>query len=180
MVDTFAVVVAQLPYERLDGDEGTDVAFPLVNGRHLLDLVTEFERPRAVQAGFTGTNSYAPLCSADVLFPSGHWIGKPLEELVCGGWTVVATCTCGAWECGGLLARIAVGSDTVTWSHFQTPFGISRSKEGHPEANAPHISTEGFGPFVFDRGQYEAALTAAQRIPWPYPLALEEPPASRS
>lgn len=55
----------------------------------------------------------------------GHPVGTDMTELLLGqcpedesGRTALLGCTCTVIGCGPLLARIEVGSDTVTWSHF--------------------------------------------------------------
>ena len=49
-------------------------------------------------------------------------------------------------HCAWLLeARVTVGERTVIWDNFRQPF-------------RPKREYSGFGPFVFDRTKYEAAL----------------------
>lgn len=55
----------------------------------------------------------------------GHPTGTNMSELLLGqgpedesGRTALLGCTCTVIGCGPLLARIEVGSETVTWSHF--------------------------------------------------------------
>ncbi|WP_238330550.1 hypothetical protein, partial [Ornithinimicrobium kibberense] len=55
----------------------------------------------------------------------GHPTGTNMTELLLGqrpedesGRTALLGCTCTVIGCGPLLARIEVGSETVTWSHF--------------------------------------------------------------
>jgi hypothetical protein len=78
-----------------------------------------------------------------VATPSRHWLGSPNPRWSESGLAVVLNCECGEWECGGVLARIEVGPDTVTWSEFREPGGGNRLA---------------LGPFTFSREQYEAAL----------------------
>ncbi|QFG68402.1 hypothetical protein [Ornithinimicrobium pratense] len=56
----------------------------------------------------------------------GHPIGTNMTALLLGqcpedesGRTALLGCTCTVIGCGPLLARIEVGSETVTWSHFE-------------------------------------------------------------
>ncbi|MEU4197305.1 hypothetical protein AB0E69_35775 [Kribbella sp. NPDC026611] len=53
-------------------------------------------------------------------------------------------CECGEMGCWPLEARVA-GGEQVTWSGFAQP-------------HRPGRDYSGFGPFVFDRSQYEAAV----------------------
>jgi hypothetical protein len=61
--------------------------------------------------------------------------------------TALLGCGCGDVGCSPLMARITVTDETVTWSDFEQP-------------TRPHWEYDGFGPFIFDRGQYERALMA--------------------
>lgn len=87
-----------------------------------------------------------PGLSPDLLTPpSLHWLGNPDPRWSESGRAVVLDCGCGQWECGGVLARIEVRPDVITWSDFRGP------RDGDPIP---------VGPFVFDREQYEAALAS--------------------
>ena len=61
--------------------------------------------------------------------------------------TALLGCGCGDVGCSPLMARVTVSDDTVTWSDFEQP-------------TRPEWDYDGFGPFTFDRGQYERALIA--------------------
>jgi hypothetical protein len=61
--------------------------------------------------------------------------------------TALLGCGCGEVGCSPLMARITVTDDTVTWDEFEQP-------------TRPGWDYDGFGPFTFDRAQYEQALMA--------------------
>jgi hypothetical protein len=79
-------------------------------------------------------------------------------------FSILLTCTCTFPECNCLSATITVEEKTVTWSDMKSPW--FSSKLPNPwisEAEAEEISWvpldySGLGPFIFDRGQYFAAL----------------------
>jgi hypothetical protein len=52
---------------------------------------------------------------------------------------------CGEEGCWPLVAHIAIADDIVTWSDFEQP-------------HRPHWDLGQFGPFVFERKQYDAAI----------------------
>ena len=64
-----------------------------------------------------------------------------------GERTALLGCGCGEVGCSPLMARITVTDQTVTWDDFEQP-------------TRPDWDYEGFGPFSFDRAQYERALMA--------------------
>jgi hypothetical protein len=164
-LDVIRFAVAAIPFHRSDVRAWDDIVCTFVNGRDLLDVVTDFERPMALRAGLTQVNSYAPPAADGILAPSRHWLGSPHEFLAFEGWAMVLTCGCGAWECGGLLARITLDADVVVWSEFDVLPGLEAKAEGQPVEEA--ISRAGL-VFRFDRAHYEASLHAPDRIPWPY------------
>ena len=63
-------------------------------------------------------------------------------------------CACGEPGCWPLLATVTVGSAQVIWSGFEQPHRRADSAGGHWDYG-------GFGPFVFERAAYDAALRPA-------------------
>jgi hypothetical protein len=63
--------------------------------------------------------------------------------------TALLGCGCGEVGCSPLMARVTVTEDTITWADFEQP-------------TRPEWDYDGFGPFTFDRGQYERALMAIE------------------
>lgn len=140
------------PYR--DGDRSGGIRL-FVNGQNFADLVREQELRFATAEGSPSiAGAYAGLPpSPDVLPPSGHFLGRPTAALYDFDERVqILGCECGEPGCWPLVCRIQVTDERVTWSDFEQPH---RS----PSSNR-HWSYEDFGPFTFDRRQYEAALAA--------------------
>ncbi|MFJ9365862.1 hypothetical protein ACIRRA_15800 [Nocardia sp. NPDC101769] len=64
-----------------------------------------------------------------------------------GHKTPVLVCICGEFGCWGLLTRVALTGNVVVWDCFEPPYRTDRD-------DTP------FGPFLFDRGQYDKAVQA--------------------
>lgn len=121
---------------------------PVVDGTPLRDLVGTFER----EHGYEPAGSYAGLVAE--LFSYGD-LGKymtgrerKLRSRARHAWLL--GCECGGVGCWPLEARIGVTDATITWSRFRQP-------------HRPKWKYEGFGPFTFERAQYEAAIAEAVR-----------------
>jgi len=121
-----------------------------INGDNLLDLVRAVELPFATAEGSPNiAGSYAGLPAKSHLPPSQHFLGTregKVEVLICGG--------CGEFGCWPLLASIQVAENLVIWKDFVQPH------RRNPVKKTPW-KYDGFGPFVFERSQYEAALFSA-------------------
>jgi hypothetical protein len=121
-----------------------------------VDLAAAQERPYAEREGapeiageYTGLRADRSTCP-----PAHHFLGNPSWDIYRYGEKIqVLVCECGEPGCGPLVCRIEVGDDRVVWSDFE-----------QPHRSAPKSKRvwnyEGFGPFVFERAQYEAALEA--------------------
>lgn len=133
-----------------------EVVEVLVNGRSLNERAGEVEIPYAMEEVAPPiAGKYAGLLPEIVLPPSRHFLGEPARRYrsVGGGEgkTAVLQCTCLEAGCWPLVARIAIGEDTVIWSDFEQPH---RSRESVPV----RWYYDRLGPFVFSKAQYEAAL----------------------
>jgi len=121
----------------------------LINGRSLLELVREHERPLAAadgQPGLEGT--YEPLSFRRA--PRDLLYGDPSFQYARGdGRTTLIGCGCGVVECWPLVARIDVTSDEVVWHRFAQPFR--------------RWSYDTFGPFRFERVRYDGAVEDLDR-----------------
>jgi hypothetical protein len=128
-------------------ERGVRMALIRVDGRPLLDLVTEIEAPIAAKAGQPDlAGKYGYLNAADVVYPSSHLLGQAKRPLLAYGEKVsVLECECGCEGCWPLLVRITVTDKEVIWSDFQQPH---RDNWVYPAGLQ----------FVFDRAQYERAL----------------------
>jgi hypothetical protein len=137
-------VVRELFDER--GEERADGLALISDGREFLELVREYE---LAFAGWGG--QYDPIPAAAALPPSRHLFGAAdhyySDE---DGHPYLLEHGCGDPGCWPFVARISLDGDTVVWSEFRQPHRLDWSYEG-------------FGPFVFDRAQYEAALEEAAR-----------------
>ncbi|MBX6168912.1 MAG: hypothetical protein IRY84_14895 [Thermobispora bispora] len=125
----------------------------LIDGVPLRDLAKVVESPFAASEGHPDiAGAYTGLLTRDpVCWPSRHFLGEPRLRWFDEGETVLLGCECGEWECWPLTARVEVAGTTVTWSGFR-----NGHRDGRWDLGA-------LGPFVFDRGQYEAALRATRR-----------------
>ena len=133
-----------LTARRLLEGRGKGVAL-IIDGRDLLERVRIFEGAFALDLA----GKYDPIPATVALPPSGHLLGSPTPLYSDGhGRSYVLMCECGEPGCWPLAARIALSDATVTWTDFRQP-------------HRPQWSYQGFGPFVFDRVQYEAALADA-------------------
>lgn len=133
--------------ERNEGRGRAIEVLPLVDSRSLVDLVTAFER----QHGWTSACGYSGLIPRYYNFGSldCHFMGYSLWEyparprslpttlLVCGD--------CGLGSCWPLMAEIFSDECEVVWRRFAQP-------------HRPQWDYSEFGPFVFDREEYEVSL----------------------
>jgi hypothetical protein len=125
-----------------------------LDGRDLSEVVGEHERRYAEAEGHPQiAGGYAGLDPRQLDGPiSAHFLGGPGSHLACGPpeKTVLLICTCGEPGCWPLMASIEVRPDEVVWREFEQPHRRGR------------WSYESFGPFVFDRPQYEQALRSVE------------------
>ena len=105
---------------------------PVLGSTSLRDLVVRFESRR----GWEPAGGYGPLAlnASEV----------PVRFLRSGRASLLG-CTCGDEGCWPLEAAVDVGPARVTWSDFAQP-------------HRPERTYDGFGPFVFPRAPYEAAV----------------------
>jgi hypothetical protein len=117
--------------QELDGE----VVRILIDGRDLVDLVRPIELPFATAEGHPDIAG-----GYDGLLPH-DWVDLP-ERYGDGRAALLACAGCGEPGCWPLRARVDADPDKVTWSDFQQP-------------HRPDWSYASFGPFVFDRAQYD-------------------------
>ena len=122
-----------------------------VNGVELPELVRGAELPSAqaddeeeVAGNYIGLVAGYMRIDLAGQFLGGQ--GTPMFD-ESDGKTALLGCGCGDVGCSPLKARITVTDETVTWDEFEQP-------------TRPGWDYEGFGPFTFDRAQYERALMA--------------------
>jgi hypothetical protein len=120
---------------------------PIVEGRSFVDLVTDYEEARDWE--LAGIHDGLVLDEPELVELPEHLLhGKPTSPHYAG--IAVLGCTCGVNECLPFLADIRTTDDEVVWEGFQYPLAT-----GLPWDYAD------FGPFVFDRAQYDMALEKA-------------------
>ncbi|WP_369253890.1 hypothetical protein [Streptomyces sp. R35] len=126
------------------GDGGPLVIVPHIGGAPLTELIDRFEMDAGMQpAG----DAYGGLIPEFFRFGpmEDHFHGQSTNAM--GPKTPVLGCECGEWGCWPLMARIIVTPDHVTWDSFEQPHRRTRDYSG-------------FGPFHFDRHQYDDAVKA--------------------
>ncbi|MEV6608890.1 hypothetical protein [Kutzneria sp. NPDC051319] len=127
---------------RLHTDRGVLEVVPRVDGVPLTELIDRFETGAQMQpAG----DAYGGLIPQFFRFGpmDDHFRGRSTNAM--GPKTPVLGCECGEWGCWPLMARVTVTDDVVIWDCFEQPHRTTRDYTG-------------FGPFRFDRRQYDAAL----------------------
>lgn len=124
-------------------DVQVDVAqvIPVIDGRSLVERVEAFERAR----GFDPPGGYGGLVPSFFRFgdlaryflgPQEPWTDKA---------TAVLACDCGELGCWPLQTHISVSEEMVSWHGFGQP-------------HRPGRDYGDFGPFIFERRAYEAAV----------------------
>jgi hypothetical protein len=126
----------------------------VINGHDLVDSVRAVELPFATREGAAMiAGGYSGLSSDVVFLPSRHFLGEPKYEGE-GGRVIVLGCGgCGEVCCWPLAVRMKFREHEVMWSDFYQEF----RGPGHSSGEWRY---DGFGPFIFDRRQYEGALSA--------------------
>ena len=126
-----------------------------VNGRDLLERVREVEAPFAAQENHPDLAGAYRGVRADYIPDVWQYFQGSGADWQCRT-TLYECAECGMTGCWPLLARVEVGERAVTWAEFEQPH---RGNTGR----GLHWRHEGLGPFVFERGQYEAALEVLMR-----------------
>jgi hypothetical protein len=120
-----------------------------VNGVELPELVRKAELPsaRADEEEEMAGNYIGLVAGYMRIDLAGQFLGGQGTPMFEGTTekTALLGCGCGEVGCSPLMARITVTDDTVTWDRFEQP-------------TRPDWDYDDFGPFTFDRGQYERAL----------------------
>lgn len=130
------------------GDGGPLVVVPHIDGAPLTELIDGFEIAAGTQpAG----DAYGGLIPEFFRFGpmQDHFLG--LSTGAMGAKAPVLGCECGEWGCWPLMARITATADLVSWDTFEQPHRKTRDYAA-------------FGPFHFDRHQYDDALRALSAV----------------
>jgi hypothetical protein len=117
---------------------------PVVDGIELTDRIDEFELEQRMEPA--GPGAYMGLSPAQCAPTEAHYLGQNPSFVTKGRAPLLGCGGCGEWACWPLWVRIVVGETTITWTEFEQPY-----REGRDHSR--------FGPFVFDRREYESALS---------------------
>jgi len=121
---------------------------PFIDGRSFVDLVTEYEEIRGWEDA--GIHEGLVLGREQLQdLPRFLLEGQSLEQFGATG-TVLLGCSCGNIDDGPFFGTLLVTDDHVTWRDFKNPL-----------AGGLDWDYSDLGPFVFDRAQYEQAITDA-------------------
>jgi hypothetical protein len=107
-----------------------------IDGRDLVDLVRPIELP------FTRAEGHPEIAGNYDGLPPRDWVDLPERYDDDDRVAVLACASCGEPGCWPLRVRVTASADRVTWSDFQQP-------------HRPEWSYAAFGPFVFNRAQYD-------------------------
>lgn len=126
--------------------QGVLALVPKVDGAALVDMVKAFEEGQ----GFTPAGCYAGIIPAQFQFGdlTDYYRGIARRQWPRGGHLWLLGCDCGEVGCWPLEAEVTLTDRAVSWSSFAQP-------------HRPAWSYAGFGPFVFDRLQYENAVAGS-------------------
>jgi hypothetical protein len=140
------------PSDQWFGDE-IDIE---INDESLVAKLQRHELPFAQAEGspsIAGSYSGLPACA---YLDTQRWLGQTSQTEARDRVELLLCRDCGEIGCWPILAKITAEEEQVTWSDFQQPH---RTGGG----NTPMWDYRGFGPFVFDRVQYEQAIETAAR-----------------
>ena len=125
---------------------GAKVVVPYIDGTSLCDQVAAFEAEHGYDdpaGGYGGIvpeyMNYGPL--DDYFLARG--VSAARSE---GGAQYLLACECGEAGCWPLMGRITALDARYRWDSFHNPFRMTRDYRA-------------FGPFVFERCEYEAAIS---------------------
>ncbi|MEF0938906.1 hypothetical protein [Rhizobium sp. BR 362] len=126
--------------------EHTVAILPCVDGVGLDRLAAAFEEAAGYRDPAGGYGGLIPSFYRFGPLPS-YFLGQ--EEPVAGeqGEIYVLSCECGEVGCWPLIGHVRLHEDKVIWHGFRQPHRPSRNYAG-------------FGPFEFERTQYEQAVEA--------------------
>ena len=138
--------MVSLSFEKTTIDGGAISLVPRVDGTPLTELIEAFE------AGLNDSpvGGYGGIVPEYFRFGdlSKYYLGCENQQWPAPGHLWLLGCACGEVGCWPLSAQVTVTDSTVMWSAFSQPF-------------REHRDYSGFGPFEFDRTQYEIAVREA-------------------
>jgi len=120
----------------------------LIDERLLVDTVRAYEQPFADATGrsdLAGQYTTIPMQWSYSLWD--HFLGDPTIVAEDDEKVALLICSvCGEVGCWPLLARVEANEKAIVWSEFEQP-------------HRQDWNYSRFGPFVFERSQYEEALS---------------------
>lgn len=127
-------------------DQGVAQVVPFIDGGSLLERVGDHERAQ----GHDLAGRYAGLVPAYFQFGdlSAYYRGEEGDQWPEPGKVSLLGCECGEVGCWPLDASVVAIEERVIWLDFAQPH----------RAEWTYV---GFGPFVFDREQYDGAVAQA-------------------
>jgi len=139
-------MVRQLSFQKTVTENGAVSLIPAVDGVPLTEIVARFET--GFEDGPAG--GYGGIVPQHFRFGDllKYFLGLEDKQWPATGEAWLLGCECGDVGCWPLSARIAVTDAAVVWSGFSQPHQLQRDYSS-------------FGPFEFDRAQYEAAVRTA-------------------
>ncbi len=122
-------------------DRGAVEVVPRIDGVPLTELIDRFEIDAGMDPAGAAYGGLIPrLYRFGAMEDHSHGRPSPMRPK-----TPLLGCECGEWLCWPLMARITVTAELVIWDCFEQPHRKTRD-----------YTT--FGPFQFDRHQYDDAL----------------------
>ncbi|MBC7597242.1 MAG: hypothetical protein H7288_25535 [Kineosporiaceae bacterium] len=139
-------MVRQLAFTRSVIENGAVSLVPEIDGIALTEIVARFEA--RFDDGPVG--GYGGIVPTHYRFGdlSKYYLGIEDQQSPAPGEVWLLGCHCGEVGCWPLAARIAITAASVVWSGFSQPHRAQRDYAS-------------FGPFEFDRAQYDAAVLEA-------------------
>ena len=164
-MDTIRFYIRDTTEEIVDGKGDRREVAISINGRDLVDILTEVEMPYAVAEGSPSiAGGYLGLPPEDVMLPSQHFLGEPtwavykdverVSVLECSG--------CRMAGCWPFMVKVIVEADRIIWSDFQQP-------HRRPTGETNDWTYNQLKPFVFNKLQYLTALQELSRDNLPKP-----------
>jgi hypothetical protein len=119
----------------------------LIDGIDLIDLVRPIELP------FARAEGHPEIAGGYDGLPPRDWVELPERYDDDDRAALLGCASCGEPGCWPLRARVKASGDSVIWSDFQQP-------------HRPEWSYASFGPFVFNRAQYDEEVARLRARAW--------------